>query len=314
MPEELVQERIISGVGVLRNTSTATDVRRYTLFVDVIRYSYPDYRSKKYSPDRQRYATMVLLRDGYVVAEVPIDYEKRRYDYVLDSPGQTLLAVKCQYKGVLQSFANLGTALGLTVVSVQDTIKDFKNLNLNWDEARFVCEGSSALQVRLYQSKYESCDSALTKEDKPTPPPPGRTPVPPTTPITDISRPYDNDTVTQPNSTDALSPPPSSFPYGTSNKRYKVYAYLQPVNGLGQVTGSPVFGAGLRVWGKIESLSVDSVTGNGFRFRALAHGEYDIEQYQATAKYANYSAAGIFLGQYQIKDADTDVILWTGSQ
>lgn len=306
-------ERIISGTGLLRIESPPTDVRRYTLFIDVIRIGEPDYRSAKYSPARQRYATMVLVRDDYVIAEHPIDYERRRFDFVLDATGQNLIAIKCQYKGVLQSFANLGTALGLTVVSVVDTIKDYKSLNLNWTEARFVCESTVALQVRLYRAQYEKCDSDSQDEDSPPPPPPPRSPVPPSTPIVDISRPYDNDNITSPSNQDSLAPPPSSFPFGSACKKFKVYAYIQPVNGLGQPSGSPVYGAGLRVWGKVESLSVDMVTTTSFRFRAFAHGEYDIESCAITPRYANYSASGKFLGSYQIKDGDTDEVLWTGS-
>jgi hypothetical protein len=213
---------------------------------------------------------------------------------------------------VLQSFANLGAALGLTVVSVVDTIKDYKSLNLVWDEARFVCEGTAALQVRLYRAKYEYCDDGAMDEDKPTPPPPPLSKVPPTTAIGNLSRPYSNDSVTSPAPGDTTAPPPSAFPYGTQCKRYKVYARIQPLNGLGQPSGNPTWGAGLRVWGKVNNFVVDTVTTSGFRFRALAYGEYDLEQCTSNPKYASFSAAGQFLGSYQIRDGDTDAVVYEG--
>lgn len=312
MPDELVQDRTISGTGVLRIVNPPSDVRRYTLYIDLIRESKPDYRSKKYAPNRQRIATMVLLRDGYVVGEEPIDYEKRRFDYILDIAGQNLIAIKCAYKGTLQSFANLGTALGLTVVQVTDLIKDYKSLNLLWDEARFVCEGSAAIQVRLYRSKYEKCDNDSQDEDKPSPPPPPLPKVPPDSAISDISRPYPDDDITSPNPGDSVAPPPSVFPYGTSCKRYKVYAYLQPVNGLGQPVGNPQFGAGLRVWGKVESVQVVNQTQSGFNFVVTAHGDYDLVPCSQGNINSTFSAAGQFLGQYRIRDGDTDAIIYEG--
>jgi hypothetical protein len=312
MPDELVEDRTMSGTGLVRIVNPPSTVRRYTLYIDVIRDAFPDYRSKKYSPNRQRIATMVLVRDGYVVGEEPIDYDRRRFDYILDVTGQNLIAIKCQYKGILQSFANLGSALGLTVVSVVDTIKDYKSLNLLWDEARFVCEGSAALQVRLYRSKYEFCDNDAMDEDKPPPPPAPLPKVPPNTPIGDLSRPYPNDNVTSPNPGDGLAPKPTIFPYGTSCKRYKVYAYRQPVNGLGQPVGSPDFGAGLRVWGKVESLSVINATTTSFTFVAVAHGNYDLVPCSVGNLTSTFAAAGTFLGQFQIRDGDTDAIVYTG--
>lgn len=314
MPDELVQDRTMSGTGVLRIVNPPNNVRRYTVFVDLIRESLPDYRSKKYNPLRQRWATMVLLRDGYVVAEEPIDYEKRRFDYVLDVAGQNLIAIKCQYKGVLQSFANLGTALGLTVVSVVDTIKDYKSLNLLWDEARFVCEGSAALQVRLYRSKYEFCDDDAMDEDKPPVPPPPLPKVPSSTPIADLSRPYSNDNVTSPAPGDTIALPPTAFPIGNDCQgKYIVRVFRQEISGTGNPIGQPGFAsAGIQSWGKITNVEVLQTSASSYLLRVTGRGNWSAGACGSPGTVVTYSGGGQYLGKYRVTDSVTGQVIYEG--
>jgi len=103
------------------------------------------------------------------------------------------------YKGILQTFVNLGNALTLFPFAVTNLIEDYENLRLLWDEVQVVCEGSTAVQVRLFALRYD--DDCESSDEKKLPPPPEPLPlVPPTSGIGSISPPYlNNDNVTNPN-------------------------------------------------------------------------------------------------------------------
>lgn len=189
----LLDQRIISGKGIIRIPTAARKSRYYRLFLDVIREPKNKYANFQWNPPQSLYARFTYLRDEYVQAydEMKFDREERRQ--INDVAGQTLIAVKCAYDGTLTSFANIATGLGLTVTSVTDLIQDFQNLQLSWDEIRFSCYADTAIQVRLYGTNYDTCDPEKDDQDDPPPPPPPRDKVPPGTPIDDISRPYDEE-------------------------------------------------------------------------------------------------------------------------
>lgn len=202
MAEITLTERLISGTGVLRVPPTEAAMRYVSLLLDVIREpSFADY-SKRYNPQRQRYATCVFLRGGYVVDEQPLDYEKRRFDFVIDPTGQILIALKCANR---QTQTKLG--------GLSSNIATFSNLKLLWDEVRIVCHLDTAIQARLRMDIYDDCgDDYYEKEP---PPPPAPLPkVPKGTSIGDISPPYeDDDDVTSKNPLDEYpEPPPESIP------------------------------------------------------------------------------------------------------
>ncbi len=197
MAETKLDERLISGTGMLRMPATEAAMRYVSVLVDVIRQPRNSDRSFRYSPYRQRFATAVFLRKDYVIAEAAIDYSRRRFDYVIDQGGQNLIALKCALKAIKGS---------------SSPITNFANLNLLWDEVRFVCYLDTAIQVRLYMDTYDDCGDAYN-EKAPPPPPPPLPPVPPGTSIGDISRPYpDNDNVTSPNPIDTYPPLPPTNP------------------------------------------------------------------------------------------------------
>lgn len=220
MADELLEERIISNRGVLRVPDGEGKYRRYTLLCDVIRDPVRPFISNKWSPSRQRYGTLVFLRDEYVVAESPVDYEHRRYDWILDASGQTLVAVKCAYEGILETFFNLGNALSLPSISITNLIEDFETYNLLWNEVRLVTEPGAAFLLRLYGNEYQRCNDEALDEDKPPPNPPPIPKVPPLTPIEDISEPYPDDDVTDPEDIDSFPEPPPPVPEGTPCQTY----------------------------------------------------------------------------------------------
>ena len=204
---ELKEDRLISGTGVVRLPEDIEDPRYLRLCIDVVRKVPEPFGSNKYTPQRSRYATCSFMRDGYVIAEATVDYERRCFDFVSDIAGQALIAIKCAYKGILETFVNLGNALNLIPFIIANNIEDYEHLNLFWDEAVVTCEGSTALQARLYVLEHDD-DCESSDPFKPPPPEPPLPPVPPNTSIGSISPPYPDDDFTSPNPLDEFLPEP----------------------------------------------------------------------------------------------------------
>lgn len=240
---ELIQERLISGKGVLKVPEDKQKVRTYILYVDVIREPKSKYLNLAYNPGRSRYGTINFFRNGYVIGSVPVEYPRQSFDGVNDISGQVLNAVKCAYTGTLESFNRLAGALGLTVLPYTDLIRGYENLRLSWTEARVVCYADTALQVRLYSTEYDICGESEDKDQPPPPPPPPLPPVPPGTPIGSLSPPYEEDDSdegnTEPYDGDESEPDEPEFPvcsivavvvnlkiegFSAFNSTYRVYA------------------------------------------------------------------------------------------
>lgn len=208
---ELIEQRVISGSGVLKIPQSSKKIRHAYLIADLIRPPRNAYINKNWNPDRGKYAFITFRKDGYVVDTASMEFEKQRWDTIADISGQNLNAIKCAYDGTLKSFANLGAALGAIPVSIQDLIQDFEYLSLNWDEVLVRCYADTAVQLRFYALKHESCDPDRDKQKPPPPPPPPLPRRPPGTPIEDISEPYDSNTSddnnTNPYPEDSFPPP-----------------------------------------------------------------------------------------------------------
>lgn len=208
---ELVQERFISGRGVLKVPSDGKKNRYTVLYLDVIRQPVNKFANLNWNPSRGRYAQLVFLRAGYVVDTRAMEFPREAYDGVSDIAGQALIAVKCAYAGILQTFFNLGNALSLPSISVTNLIEEYENLRLGWDEVRVVCYADTAIQARLYRTPYDTCNPDYDDQQEPPPPPPPVPQIPPGTPIENISDPYegeDDDGNTVPFPDDEFPPPP----------------------------------------------------------------------------------------------------------
>ena len=197
---EVIQERIISGKGVLKVPTDVVKNRAYVLFATVVRQPRNKYLNFNWNPARSRYGNMVFLREGYVINTLPIEFSKQVFDGINDISGQTLIAVKCAYEGILQTFVNLGNGLagtpggiGLSVTPITDLIKDYENLRLAWDEVRLQCYADTAISLRLSRLQYDVCNPDKDKDKPPPPPPPPVPPVPPGEPV-ETDKPYDEDT------------------------------------------------------------------------------------------------------------------------
>lgn len=245
MAETKVTERIISGTGVLRLPPLESAVRYYSVLVDVIRLPVDIDRSFKYSPFRQRFATVTALRNGYVIDEFFVNYTNCRYDYLINEPGQVLLALKCAHKQSLSLLSNSGTP-------ETSVIEEFSNLSMIWSELRFCCHSNTGLRVSLYRELYDQCSDDY-REKAPPPPPPPPVPSDSNVPIQDVSPPYvDDDDVTSKYPDDEyFQPEPPEFPIGNQCAGYDV-----TVSGT-VVAGGLVQTNSIAVFGKVEFVGLD---------------------------------------------------------
>jgi len=195
---QLIESRLVSGKGVLKVPAINNKFRATILYADLVRPPRNRYLNKNWNPERGKYAFLTFIRNEYVINHDAMEFERQSWDGIQDISGQTLIAVKCAYDGILQTFVNLSIALastpggvGLQPISKVDLIKDYENLANSWQEVRINCYADTAVQFRLFTLKYDSC-TADRDDEKPPPPPPAPPPrIPAGTPITTISAPYD---------------------------------------------------------------------------------------------------------------------------
>lgn len=253
MPElELVEERLISGKGVLRVPSAARKARYWIMYADVIRLPTNEYRELNWNPYQSLYARMVYRRDGYVQTYDHIRFAREQRTYINDISGQNLRAIKCAYEGILQSFFNLGNALALPSISITNLIKDYESIALSWDEILFSCYSDTALQIRFFKKDYDVCNPENDDSDDPPPPPPPLPQVPPGTAIGSISPPYENDPDTEPFEGDDSEPPPPELP-GEECTLYSVAIRH------GQRYGDPFIERGVTAYGEILGVRIIAI-------------------------------------------------------
>lgn len=213
-----IATRRISGTGLILPTSTELKYRRYYLYADIIRTPISPYLNRDTEPPESYYGVISLTKDSYVYCTYKIRFNAQMWIFDADISGQLMNTIKCEYLGVLQSFANLGTALGLTVTSVENTIRDYKNLPLQWDSIKIKCFADSAIQFTLKALEYDFCTAA---DEIPRDPP-----TPPTKPAivapgiaTNIDPAYSGDTTTSPAPIDLTYVEP---PIGNQCQQYNV--------------------------------------------------------------------------------------------
>lgn len=206
---ELREERIISGVGTLRVPDVAT-IRYARLNIDIVRMVTEPHLSKKFTPNRSRFCTLSFMKNGYVIAEEVVDYRRRQFEWQPGLWHQNLLGIQCSYEGVLQSFFNLGVALNLQPVTKENDVQPWRPINTFWDTVIVTCEGTTAIQVRLYVQALEECDSQDNYiPQEPTPPDPPIPTFPPFFPV-EVSPPYDPDDPDEPYAPIPTDLPPDS--------------------------------------------------------------------------------------------------------
>ena len=201
-----IATRRISGTGQIKLNPEQLKYRRYILYSDIIRKQITSYLNRRYEPPQTFYGYVSLISQGHLLQTFSIQYDSQVWIFDADISGENLIAIKCEYLGILQTFVNLGTALNLNVISVENTIKDYELLPLKWDNLIIKCAGDCAIQFVLKALPYDACDPHYKDPSLPPFPPPKPSPVAPGMP-TEISPPYPDDTTTNPSPIDGTFVP-----------------------------------------------------------------------------------------------------------
>lgn len=254
MGYELVETRYVSGRGIIKMPFDKVNFRALKLYIDVIRKPKNIYLNKAWNPDRSFYANLTFGIEDYVYREQAIHFEHECIQLIPDISGQTLFALKCALDEIFQSFINLENALGLVHLGVNNGIKEFTALRVDWDTVKVQCYADTAIAMRLYRLKYDVCDPEDDDEEPPGEPPPPLPPVPPGTPLDSdnypVSPPYNpGDTVPYPDD----KPENTELPHGEA---CVVYRITFKADYMGNGSASYGLESTLNVYGEINALEV----------------------------------------------------------
>jgi len=252
--------RVISGRGLLRIPASADlrKAKRLSLYVDVIRLPFNQYRNNNYNLPKSRYGTINLYKTGYLEQELCIEYPRQAFHFYPDPSAQVFYLAKCIYANLAEAL-ELGFAGAGSPVSLPNTFEDWYHTTYWWDEAKIVCYADAALQLVVESEEFLLCEEDEDPQPPPPPPPPPNPPdVPPGTSLGDdntpISDPYQEpddggDTVPYPG--DDFPEPPQEFPIGNQCDVYTV-AVTATV-----VAGGSVQNNSISVFGKVEFVGLD---------------------------------------------------------
>ena len=249
----VIDTRTISGHGVLKCPYSNADIKKakvLTFFVDVIRPPSLYFSNKHYNPNKAFYGTLCFMRDGYVMSALKIEFESQVFEFNADIAAQAEYAIKCAYSGILTSFANLGTALNLTVTSVTNNIKNWTHTVLFPDSVLVVCEADTALQIVCQSTPYDICpdDTSVPPPPPPPPPPPTKYPKgtkfdnPATSPISPPYNPPDDSGETVPYDGDVANNPNPVPPRTCTVRTVTVLWFFNGDPGNGRTTSFQVYG------------------------------------------------------------------------
>lgn len=269
---ELVQSRTISGKGVLLMPENNIDWRNFTLVSTVLRLSMSRSANFNYNPVKSGFGILVFLREGNVVDTKEITFENQSWDFYNDQPGETLIAVQCMYEGILETFENLGTALGTPPIITENLISEYANYQSIWDTVKLVCFADTQILLELYATDYDACGDLPKKKNKPPKkkdnPPPKK---PPGTPADDNSPPYDEpddsgDTVPFPGD----SPPDPDAPQGIPCEQWLIgYTYDIKQVSTGNLTPNT---REYTVWAQVGAVEIVVPSGSGSAIKIECQG------------------------------------------
>lgn len=270
--EITIEERTISGTGVLRIPTENLNERIYTLYAQVIRKPKSPYLNFKSNPPEGFFGRITCVKNDTVYQHFDHVFPMQAWNFTPDITSQVLVAVQCQYAGILQTFVNLGAALGLNPYVVGNTIEDFKALGIGFNEIRVVCYANTAIKLTLKAKAFDICNSNQLEPEEPPAPPPPPNEVPSDTAI-EIDEPYENDSISKKADIDENFTPP---PIGNTCIAYNIqYSYTQQ-NGVIGTEGNRVFGE----IGRIRRFSNPGENGVELECRGIAGGSRTCSVYQ----------------------------------
>lgn len=224
--------RNISGKGIINIPATYRESLEVLLYVQVLREPRNVSRNFTWNPDKSFYAHITFCIDDFVLAEYDVSFESQVYCIHRSQPSQNLLSLICAYDGILDSFVQVGNAIGF-VISRTNLITEHPFVTFQANKIRFECFSTSALKLTLKGTKLAKCRPEDGEPLLPPPPPEPIIKVPFDEPIL-TSEAYDEeedggDTV--PNPIDF--PEVVDLPFGAECLPYLVKGTAVDVNGPG---------------------------------------------------------------------------------
>lgn len=266
--------RVISGKGLLRIPASADlrKAKRLSLYVDVIRLPFNQYRNNNYNLPKSRYGTINLFKNDFHEKELCIEYPRQAFHFYPDPSAQVFYLAKCIYANIAEAL-ELGFAGAGSPVSLPDTFADWYHTSYWWDEAKVVCYADTGLRLVVESEEFLLCeDDSDPQPPPPPPPPPEPEDVPPGTSLGDentpVSPPYqepDDGGDTVPYEGDDFPVPPPEFPQGTQCQTYTVTVQGTVLAGGLVQTNSIV------VFGKVEYVGLQP--GNPLSIIVTAYGD-----------------------------------------
>lgn len=227
-----IEERLISGKGLLRvpDNKDVREARILTLYVSVFRRPRAEYLNLNYNPPKSRYATLNFFRDSYLLCSRALEFPSQAWDFYPELNYQNLYALDCVYEGILQTFVNLGNALNLIPISVENSISLYRHTRLFFDEIKVQCYADTAIKMKLESKPYDFCEEQQDYIPDPPPPPPNEVgEIPRGTPLEfpeGVSLPYDGSTFDNgdsiPYEGDQYNTPPLPEPEGEECQSYGI--------------------------------------------------------------------------------------------
>jgi len=192
LPTTILEERIISGRGVLK-VPVSNDTKKakiLTLFADVIRTPKSPYVNYKYNPPKSVYAQLAFMRGDYVQSMQTLEFTRQLWEFQPEGYLQSVYAIACTEAALRVMIAALG------VPGTSSGVSEWRHNQLWFDSIKIVCHAETAVRLVLKATPYDVCvDLVGTPPSPPPPPPPPVEPLPPTTPLGEdnfpVSPPYD---------------------------------------------------------------------------------------------------------------------------
>lgn len=194
----LSKSKTLSGKGtIISEESSRQKSRVWVLNCRVLRRPTSEYLNFKYAPPKGNYGNLIFSRNDNVIDHKAIEFPLQTFIFYAGNDGEIMRQIACVNQEILKSISNLGEALGLTVVSIENETKDWQSVEHFWDKCQYVAFSNTAMLFELHTLAYDKCAELDDEEPTPPPPPPPPSndpaPVPPGTPVV-VTPPEETDT------------------------------------------------------------------------------------------------------------------------
>lgn len=243
MASEILRRRV-SGKGLLIIPEENRKWKQLWLTVVEVRPPQNQYKNFEWNAEESLYGRVQWTGKNGIMQTYLCKYPLQTWEIWNNQAGQNLLAQKCVYDGILDTFVNLGNALNLLPIIRENDIENWKIQLCPVESILWNSYSTGAVELILTGENYEFCNAAdVQAYDLFEVPVPERVendvPIIPAA-CNDGSPTYPCDGgFTNPNSLD-FEPiePPVGFPIGVIGETWRVTGQIREVNGVTYFGGS----------------------------------------------------------------------------